>query len=165
MLVTEEMYMKPIRNNFMKTKSVNYSQLSLISDLPRQFYLKITKKIDDFVEVIIKLIINLFIKEHLKNEKLTGALEMAGAVCHELNQPMMVVSGYVELILMNMSKDDPTYDKMIKIKDQIDRMSNITSKLMKIARYETREYVDGIQIIDIEKSCVVDVDKKGLSIK
>ncbi|HUT64288.1 MAG TPA: response regulator, partial [Anaerolineae bacterium] len=31
--------------------------------------------------------------ERLKREKLQGAIEMAGAACHELNQPLQVISG------------------------------------------------------------------------
>ena len=35
--------------------------------------------------------------ERLQKEKLQGVLEMAGAACHELNQPLQVVSGYNDL--------------------------------------------------------------------
>jgi len=33
-------------------------------------------------------------------------LEMAGGICHEMNQPMQVVSGYSELLLMDMGKEN-----------------------------------------------------------
>ena len=50
------------------------------------------------------------------------------------------------------NRDDPTYVKMQKIKSQVERMSAITQKLMGITRYETRKYVKGTRIVDIEKS-------------
>jgi len=86
-----------------------------------------------------------------ESEKLQGVIEMAGAVCHELNQPMQVVSGYSELVLMNIEVDNPLHDDLIKIKDQIDRMGNITKNLMGVTKYETKDYLEG-KIIDIHKA-------------
>jgi PAS domain S-box-containing protein len=34
------------------------------------------------------------------HEKIKGVLEMAGAICHEMNQPMQVISGYSEILKM-----------------------------------------------------------------
>ncbi len=83
--------------------------------------------------------------------KLQGAMEMAGAVCHELNQPMQAVSGYSEIIMMEIEAGDPLSKKLESIKQQIDRMGIITRKLMDITRYETTEYKQG-KIIDIDKA-------------
>ena len=80
-----------------------------------------------------------------------GVLEMAGAVCHEMNQPLMAVAGYSELISKNISKDDPSYEKFAKIAEQTDRLGRITQKLMGITRYKTKEYLKS-KIIDIDKS-------------
>jgi len=91
-------------------------------------------------------------QELLHREKSQGVLETAGAVCHELNQPMMMILGYSELALMNASEKDPAYDKLLKIQEQIDRMKTITKKLMNITRYETIRYTNVENIIDIDKS-------------
>ncbi|MCP4693114.1 MAG: PAS domain S-box protein [Desulfobacterales bacterium] len=91
-------------------------------------------------------------EERLQYEKLQAILEMTGAVCHELNQPMMATFGYVELLLLKTPKDDPLHDKVIKIKEQIDRMGGITNKLMQITKYVTRDYLEGRKIIDIDKA-------------
>ncbi len=32
--------------------------------------------------------------------RMQGVLEMAGAVCHEMNQPLMAITGYSDLISM-----------------------------------------------------------------
>ncbi len=91
-------------------------------------------------------------KERLYREKLQGVLEMAGAVCHELTQPMQSISGYSELLLMELSEDNPLYKKVDKIQSQIFKMGEITKKITSITKYETKEYINGQKIIDIEKS-------------
>ncbi len=90
--------------------------------------------------------------ERIYREKLQAVLETAGAICHELNQPMMAISGHTELLMEILDRDDPTYIKLGKIKSQVERMSAITQKLMGITRYETKDYVHGERIVDIEKS-------------
>ncbi len=91
-------------------------------------------------------------EELLQREKLTGVLEMAGAVCHELNQPIQAVSGIAEVLLMDMEKDNPRYGDLKKILDQALRMGEITRKLMLITKYETKNYVGKAKIIDIERA-------------
>lgn len=90
-------------------------------------------------------------KEKIEREKLQGVIEMAGAICHEMNQPMQAVSGYSELMLMDIPEDIPMYTNIQKIKGQVDRMGKITSKLTKITRYETKSYLKG-KIVDIDKA-------------
>lgn len=88
----------------------------------------------------------------LLHEKLKGVIEMAGAICHEMNQPLQAISGYSELLLMDISKESPLYKNANNIKTQIENMGEITKKLMRITRYETKEYVKGTKIIDIHKA-------------
>jgi len=91
-------------------------------------------------------------KKLMEEEKLNGVLEMAGGICHELNQPMQVVSGYSELLLMDIAKDNSAYPYIKMIKEQTDEMGSITKKLMRITKYETRDYIEGSRIIDIDKA-------------
>lgn len=90
-------------------------------------------------------------QEQLRHEKLQGVLEMAGAVCHEMNQPLMGISGYSELLIMDLPKEATVKEKIIKIKEQADRLGRITQKLMGITKYETKEYLKS-KIIDIDKA-------------
>jgi PAS domain S-box-containing protein len=87
----------------------------------------------------------------MQKEKLEGVLETAGAVCHELNQPLQALSGYAELVTMKASNHEllPYARQLI---NQIDRMSDITQKLQRITRYETTEYAGLTKIIDINKA-------------
>jgi CheY-like chemotaxis protein len=89
--------------------------------------------------------------EMREREKLQGVLEMAGAVCHELNQPLQIVSGYSEMLLMGLKNGDPNYEKLKTIKAGIDRIGELTHKIMKIARYQSKPYLKS-KIIDIEQA-------------
>jgi len=53
-----------------------------------------------------------------QHEKLQGVMEMAGAVCHELNQPMQAISGYSEIILMEIEPGDPQFSRLEAIKNR-----------------------------------------------
>lgn len=90
-------------------------------------------------------------EDKIQRERMEGVLEMAGAVCHELNQPMTVVSVNTEIISEDLDKSQ-ILSKIDVIKREIRKMGKITRKLMHITRYETREYLDGKKILDIDKS-------------
>jgi PAS domain S-box-containing protein len=90
--------------------------------------------------------------ERTNREKLQAALEMSGAVCHEMNQPLQAIFGYTELVLNKMPADDPLYEKIVSIESQVNRMKLLSQKLMQISRYETKSYIKGTKIIDIDKA-------------
>jgi len=91
-------------------------------------------------------------EDRKQKERLQIILETAGAVCHELNQPLMAISGYSELILMGLKKEDPLYEKNAKILEQVSRMGEITGKLMGITKYKTKTFGRGGKIIDIDQA-------------
>lgn len=85
----------------------------------------------------------------IEREKLQVIFEMTGTICHELSQPMQAISGNSELILMNIQENDPLYRRIKTIKEQVDRMGNITRKLKQVTRYKTKNYINS-KIVDIE---------------
>ena len=91
-------------------------------------------------------------KERLERGRLQGVIEMAGAACHELNQPMQVISGLSDLLLNKISTNHPLHGSLKTIKEQIVRMGSIMNKIMGVTRYETRVYCEGRKIIDIDKA-------------
>jgi len=99
-------------------------------------------------------------RDLMRREKLHGVLEMAGATCHEFNQPMQVISGYTELLLRDSEESGAGADELKRIKAASDRMIEITRKLQQITRYETREYVGGATIIDIDKASCLTLPEK-----
>jgi len=91
-------------------------------------------------------------EERLQRERLQGVLEMAGAACHELNQPLQVLSIYSHYLLQDLPEDSPLLEKLKKIKEMADQLGQITNKIMYITKYETKEYIEGAKIIDIDKA-------------
>lgn len=88
-------------------------------------------------------------KERYEKERLHGVLEMAGAVCHEINQPLQAILGYSELLLMGSKSDDLKDNKLNSIKLQALKLGEITKKLSNIAHYSTRDYPGNTKIVDI----------------
>jgi len=91
-------------------------------------------------------------KEQLSKEKLVGVLEMAGGVAHKLNQPLMIMRNAVKEVLSGMSSGDPNYERILKIHEQAERISEIAKKIGNIKKYEPMDYVAGIRIVDIDKT-------------
>ncbi len=87
----------------------------------------------------------------IEQERLQGVLEMAATICHEINQPLMTLSGLSELLLMDAGEIPEMVDTATKMKAQVDRLGTITRKLMNITRYETTTYLKR-NMIDIDKA-------------
>ncbi len=84
-------------------------------------------------------------------EKVFSAIETAGAICHEMNQPLQALLGNMELIQLNSTKDDPNAKLIKNAIKQIRKLGTITKKLTNITRYETKAYLKGT-IFDIDRS-------------
>ncbi len=73
-------------------------------------------------------------RRHLLAEikRLTDALHSAGSVCHELAQPLMTISGYVQLLLMDTEEGSTRHTRLEKINDEALRISAIARQIMNI---------------------------------
>lgn len=90
-------------------------------------------------------------EEVRRSDKLAAALEMAGAVCHELNQPLQVISARVDLLQMEKG-GEPGSKALQIISDQVLKMGAITRKLMGLEKYSNRKYLGDITITDIDET-------------
>ena len=86
------------------------------------------------------------------SEKQAVAMELAGAAAHELNQPLTSVMGYAQVLLRKLDPADANTASVKTILDEADRMAAIVRKLGGLTRYETKTYVGGAQIIDLDRS-------------
>jgi len=86
------------------------------------------------------------------SEKQAVAMELAGAAAHELNQPLTSVMGYAQVLLRKLGPADVNIPAVKTILDEADRMAAIVRKLGGLTRYETKSYVGGAQIIDLDRS-------------
>jgi PAS domain S-box-containing protein len=95
--------------------------------------------------------------EQAEREKFQGVIETAGAVCHELNQPLQALTGYAEMLLDNPSVPAELQRITATIQSQVRRMADITGKLQRITHYKTQSYGNGATIIDIHKASQSDL--------
>ncbi|UCH21962.1 MAG: PAS domain S-box protein [Deltaproteobacteria bacterium] len=91
-------------------------------------------------------------KDNTSRDKFQGVLEMAGGVVHRLNQPLTIINNVINDIVNDSRPDDPQYQKIMIINNQIQKMNEITEKIGKIKKYEAMDYVAGIKIVDIDKA-------------
>lgn len=88
--------------------------------------------------------------EYKKRERLEAVMETVGTICHEMNQPLMVLTGQLDLLEMDIGEN-----RRIDIfREQVERMGIITKKLLSMKSYATKPYLNNnLRIVDVEKSC------------
>ncbi len=89
--------------------------------------------------------------EAREKEKLAGVIETAGAVCHELNQPLQIIAGCCELLDQEEGLDKGIQRKVEIILREVKRMGKLNRNLMNITAYKTKSYLES-KIIDIEQA-------------
>ncbi len=90
-------------------------------------------------------------EEERHNARLSAALEMAGAICHEVNQPLQIISARIHLLSMD-NPDDRTREALEMMNDQVRRIGTITRELMGLKKYSNRDYIGTIKITDIGRT-------------
>lgn len=91
-------------------------------------------------------------QERIAHERMHGVLEMAGAVCHEINQPLMALQGFIEILTSKMESAGSSFNHLHKMEEQVERIKKLTHKIMRIAKYETKDYAGGTKIIDLDQA-------------
>jgi PAS domain S-box-containing protein len=91
-------------------------------------------------------------EELRQKEKMAVVAELAGAAAHELNQPLTSVIGYAELLRRSLSQQAELAKAADVIISEAERMAEIVRKIGKITKYETKSYVGGQKILDLEKA-------------
>lgn len=85
----------------------------------------------------------------VEKEKLAAVIQTAGAVCHKINQPLMCILGFSDLLLEDLPKNSVQRENLKEIKNQIKELGQITEKLMMITKYTTKKYLNS-EILDID---------------
>jgi len=84
---------------------------------------------------------------NLENEKLKTLIEVGGGVCHEISQPLQIISGSITLIEMGDTNNE--LEKHLKrIKVSLKRMVKLTKKLQTTKSYKTTPYLSS-NIVDL----------------
>jgi two-component system cell cycle response regulator len=85
----------------------------------------------------------------IEEERLKALLQLSGAAAHELNQPLMVLLGNIELMKMRGHRPESYIDSIEKAGQ---RIAEIVKKTQDLRRYETRPYAGGSLIINLHQN-------------
>jgi len=86
----------------------------------------------------------------LKKERLSGILDTAVTVNHEVNNPLQAILSSVQLLLMNRKDIDEELKKKLKtIEEAAMKISNVTQRLTKITSPHSVKYLDGTTMVDL----------------
>lgn len=66
-------------------------------------------------------------------DRLQEALVKLRAISHEINQPIQIILGHAELMIMQTKPGDAMRDDLTTIRDQADRLASINQRLHKVA--------------------------------
>lgn len=94
------------------------------------------------------------------SERQAGAIEVAGAAAHELSQPLTAIVGSAELLLRRAGPEDPARRSLDRIVAESERMAEILKKISQIAKYRTKPYLGGTQIVDLEAASGAEEESK-----
>jgi len=76
----------------------------------------------------------------LRSEKLAGIGRMVAGVCHEILNPLNILSGHSQSLLIERNKDGELCNDLTSIMEEIQRISKIISSLLKFSRQGNMEF-------------------------
>ncbi|MCJ7507305.1 MAG: GAF domain-containing protein, partial [candidate division Zixibacteria bacterium] len=77
-------------------------------------------------------------------EKLSAISQVATSINHEINNPLAVIAGNTQYLLMTMKNVSPNVKKRLKaIDNEVNQISQVTRKLLKIKKLVVEDYIDG----------------------
>jgi len=91
----------------------------------------------------------------IEEERLKMLLQMAGATAHELNQPLMVLMGHIQLMEMDGGLPEHQIGRVAKITDAANRISEIVKKIQTLRHEEAKPQVSGKTILSIDQKVAI----------
>jgi len=87
----------------------------------------------------------------IEEERLKVLLQMAGATAHELNQPLMVLMGNIQLMEMESEIPENIAERITKITGAANRISDIVKKIQTLRHDESKSYAGGKTILNLDQ--------------
>ena len=76
----------------------------------------------------------------LRSEKLAGIGRMVAGVCHEILNPLNIISGHSQSLLVERTNDEELCNDLNSVMEEIQRISKIISSLLKFSRKGNMEF-------------------------
>ncbi len=86
----------------------------------------------------------------IQQERLSALLQLAGATAHEINQPLMVILGYLEMVAMDSAYPGKIEVYADKIKGAAERIVHIVKKIRNLHSDNVVRYNAHDSIIDLD---------------
>ncbi len=143
---------------FEKSSDPTCNTLIFIEDLSSSETLDVADQLyTDSLEILMQeksRELELIQEQLILSEKKAAMIETAGAVAHELRQPMTTIIGTIDLLSTKHTiRENPNIEKRFKIiQKQCLRMAETIKQMEKLVEYKTRQYVKDSLIIDLEES-------------
>ena len=99
----------------------------------------------------------------LRSEKLAGIGRMVAGVCHEILNPLNIISGHSQSLLIEKRSDPELCKDLESIMEEIQRISKIISSLLKFSRKGNMEFKKADIKIEIES--VLSLIEKEMQLK
>lgn len=98
----------------------------------------------------------------LRSEKLASIGRLAAGVCHELLNPLNIISGHVQALMLEREQDEALQLDLESIMEEIGRIEKIVGGLLKFSRKEDMEFT----FVDIneELESVLSIMEKDMQI-
>lgn len=95
-------------------------------------------------------------EELIKSKRLAAIGEIVASVNHEINNPLMIISGNAQFLEMSMDEfPDEMKDRVKAILEETERISLVTRKLREIRNPIVEDYTaSGEQMINLDKSSI-----------
>lgn len=94
----------------------------------------------------------LFMEQARYLERREAAVEMAGAACHNLAQPLTTVTLIVEKLDRMLPEQGPERDNLTALRAEVERLGELVHRISQVNEYTTRPYAQGLRIIDVDAS-------------
>ena len=91
-------------------------------------------------------------KTLLLAEQVRVLAETAGAAAHEINQPLTVLMGKLELLLESIAPESEHREVIQQVYGSAERIADIVRNMGDARAYVTKPYIEGIDIIDFGTS-------------
>jgi two-component system, NtrC family, sensor kinase len=94
-------------------------------------------------------------KQIIISEKLAGIGRLVAGVCHEILNPLNIISGHTQSLLMERTNDDPLKFDLNSIMEEIGRITKIITGLLKFSRKGNIELKKSNIVMELESVLIL----------